>query len=446
LFAIVQPEPGSKVRLRIHVEQKHVDRAYQKLFQDLIDRGNIPGFRKGKVPLWRIRREYGPKAIDGAVYGDLMERALRCVLTYGELPVTRPVEREDEEDEDDGRLAQENQPLESDTLEWYIQPEVRIPPYEGIELTAPETEPTDEEIDNELKRLQDAAADLVEVERKEVQPGDQVEIVMSTRVEGEEGEPEAEDESLIVGEDRYDPPIDTHLLGHSVGETVEFAVDYPDRSGFGRLAGKTVQVTADIKDLRERRVPALDAEFAGKAVEGCESVEALREEVVQRLRREHEELAEQVMREGAIRWLGNNARVDLPQALLDRAERDVAAEDESLAGDTARTLSLVFTCEALLAEKGVEVSEAELRQAYMAFGASRGLDPSLLAGDAMPREVEGLFRDGIVRRKAGEIVAEVATRKVVPLSELEEELRRALEGRAEGSAEPTEEPEDEPTS
>jgi trigger factor len=420
LFAIVTPEPGSRARLAIHIEQKHVDRAYQTLFQDLTNRANIPGFRKGKVPIWRIRREYGPKAIDGAVYGDLMEQALRCVLTYGNL---HPLGPADFEEEEDARLAKENQPLESDKVVIEVRPDVRVPSLEGVELKTPEIQPTEDEQAAELKRLQDAAAERVEVERKEVQVGDQVEIVLRTQVEGEDGEPDAQDESLIVGEDRYDPPLDTHLLGHSVGETVEFTLDYPDRRTLGRLAGKTVRVLADIKDLRERKVPELNDEFAKQAIEGCESLEALSAEVTARLCREHEQLAQQVLRGQALRWLGQNLRVDLPSSFRP-TEEDA---DEESAADAARALSVAFACETLLAERGVEVSDDEVRQAYMAFGASRGVDPSLLAGDVLDRQIGTMFRERIVNERAGDLLAENATKKVVPLSDLAEELREVEE-------------------
>jgi trigger factor len=437
LFAIAQPEPGAKLRLRIYIEQKHVDRAYQTLFQDLMNRGNIAGFRKGKVPLWRIRREYGPKAIDGAVYGELMEQALRCVLTYGNAHPLAPVDFEDEED---ARLAVENQPLTTDALVMQIQPEVRVPSFEGIELKTPEIEPTDDELENELKRLQDAAAQLVEVERKDVQKGDQIEIVMRTKVEGEEGEPEARDESLIVGEDRYDPAIDAQLLGHSVGETVEFTTEYPDRRGHGSLAGKTVHFVVDIKDLRERKVPALDDEFAKQAIEGCQSLDALREEVKQRLRREHETLAGQVLRGQAVRWLRTNVRLDLPEAFLKEVARETAdpGPDDETADDALQAIRAAFACEAVLAEKGVEITDDEVRAAYMAFGAGRGLDPAILAGDRIDDRIGRMFREQLVTRKAADIMAQAATKKVVPLSELAEEL----EASDEPSDEPTEDSED----
>lgn len=437
LFAIAQPEPGAKLRLRIYIEQKHVDRAYHTLFQDLMNRGNIAGFRKGKVPLWRVRREYGPKAIDGSVYGELMEQALRCVLTYGNAHPLAPVEFEEEEDM---RLAEENRPLTTEALVMPVQPEVRIPSLESLELKTPELEPTEEEVGKELKRLQDAAAELVGVERKEVQKGDQVEIVMRTKVEGEEREPEEQDESVIVGEERYDPAIDAQLLGHSVGETVEFTLDYPDQRSHGSLAGKTVHFVVDIKDLRERKVPALDDEFAKTAIEGCESVEALREEVKQRLRGEHERLAEQVLRGQAVRWLRDHVRVDLPEAFLEEVEKELA--DEGPEGETAedalRAVRGSFACEAVLAERGVEVADDEVRAAYMAFGASRGMDPSVLARDRIDGRIGRMFREQLVTRKAGDIVAEAATKKVVPLSELAEELEAAEAP----SDEPTEDSED----
>ncbi|MBM3498082.1 MAG: trigger factor [Armatimonadetes bacterium] len=441
MFAIVQPEPGSRARLAIHVEQKHVDRAYRTLFEDLVNRGNIPGFRKGKVPIWRIRREYGPKAIDGAVYGDLMEQALRCVLTYGRLHPLGPADFEDEEDD---RLAKESQPLVSDRVVLPLRPEVRVPKAEGLELKTPEIEPSEDELAAELKRLQDAAVERVAVERKEVRAGDQVEVVLRTQAEGEEGDPEEQDASLIVGEDRYDPPVDTHLVGHSVGETVEFTIEYPDRPGLDRLAGKTVRVAADIKDVCERKVPALDDEFAKQAIEGCETLEALRAEVTVRLRREHEELAQQVLRGQAIRWLGDNLRVDLPESFLELSddEDEEDGEELTLPAEASRALSVAFACEALLAERGVEVSEDEVRQAYLALGVSRGVDASLLIGDRIDRSVATMLRERIVNERAGDLIAESATKQTVPLSDLAEELTQTAGEAGHEPGEPTEDPTD----
>jgi len=201
-----------------------------------------------------------------------------------------------------------------------------------------------------------------------------------------------------------------------------------------------VHFVVDIKDLRERKVPALDDEFAKQAIEGCESVEALREEVAQRLRREHERLAEQVLRGQAARWLGRNVRVDLPEVFLKEIAEGTTDEDpeEESTDEALQSIRVAFACETILAERGIEVSDDELRAAYMAFGASRGLDPSLLAGDRIDDRVGRMFREQLVTRKAADIVAEAATKKTVPLSELAEELEEA----AESSDEHTEDSED----
>jgi trigger factor len=417
LFAIAQPEPGAKLRLRIFIEQKHVDQAYRKLFQDLLDRANIPGFRKGKAPLWRIRRHLGEQAIDGGVYGDLAERALRCVLTYGDFALVRPLDFAGEEEE---RRAKEKQPLVTDAVVLQVRPEAFFPGFEAVELLAPETEPTAEEIDLELKQLQGTTAELVEVERKTVQKSDQIEIVLRSQVEGEEGEPEEEDQSLIVGEDRYDPPLDVNFLGHDVGETIEFDTQYPADAGDEDLAGKTVHMSADIKDLRERRVPELNDAFAKQVDENCETLEALREVLAGQVRARHEVLRDRALGAQAVRWLGQHARIDLPDSVVDKAGDDPDDEHE------LRAFRASLACSALLEQRGIEVTEAEVRQEYVQLGAARGIAPSALVDDELPPQLLTVFHDLVIRRKAGRIVAEAATTRVLPLSELPEQLKREL--------------------
>ena len=431
MFVIAQPEPGSTLRLKVYMEQKHVDRAYGKLFQDLANRGDIPGFRKGKVPEWRIRRQFGEGVIDGAIYGEVLELALRGALTYGEINATQPADLDEDEEE---RVAKQSQPLIVEAL-LKVRPETRIPDYVGIELEAPDAEPTDEQLEDEIKGLQDAAAELSEVDRKEVQAGDLVEIDLRTKVEGEEDDAPARPESLIVGEGRYDPALDEPLLGQTVGETVDFDVTYPDSESMGELAGKNVSMSADIKDLRERKIPELDDDFAANAVEGATTVDELREELTKRVRDRNQDLANTVMRANAAKWLRENVTIDMPAEFM---ETPADLGDDAPADDARDLIKLSLACEALLEQEGVEITEDELRAEYMMLGASRGLDAAMLAGDDMGGEVQGLLRDRIVRQKATDLIAQAATPKVIPMSELMGDDDDESDA-AEGSDEATEE-------
>ncbi|MGQ9732160.1 MAG: trigger factor [Candidatus Zipacnadales bacterium] len=453
MFAIVQPELGSKVKLDVFIEQKHVDRVYEKLYWELGQRGDVRGFRRGKVPQALIRRHYGAARVDGTAYAELLEQALRCVCAYGDIYPTRPVDW-DEEEEGEGtakdtaqgktpgqRLAAQGQPLRTDAVVVPVRPDVKLPDLTKAEFEIPETEPTEEQIESELRNLQDTAAQLTNVERKEVQKGDQVEVVIRTRPVGEEGEPNTSDESLIVGENRYNPPLDEHIIGRNVGETVEFEIDYPDARSHGALAGKKVAVEIDIKDLRERKVPELDDRFAAQAMEGCTTLAELREELRKRLRRGNEQLVETILHLQAAKWLSNNIRIELPEALLEADKKD---EDTEEAREMAlRELSLSLACEEILRREGVEIGEDEIRQQYLRMGLAQGLDLSQLQNDDIPHEIIQTLRDQIVRRRATEIIVQAATKKVVPLSEFGKDEEVAVVGKTEAS-EPTEEPEYEP--
>lgn len=432
MYVIAEPELGSKVRLRFYVEQGRVDRAYQRLYDSLSDRGNIPGFRKGKVPTWRIRRQYGDEAVDGVVFGDLMEEAFRSLLVYGNI---RAVEIADF-GEDEKRQAKPGQPLETDAAV-RVRPDTRIPDFSAIEVEVPDSEPTEEQIEEQLRELRDAAAEIVQVEDREVREGDLVEATLKTKVEGEEEE-EERDEAFIVGEDRYDPALDRHLLGHRAGETVEFTVEYPDKLTMGDLAGKSVEMAATIKAISERHLPEIDDKFAAEAAEAS-SVDELREKVAEQVRERNQELADRVLRNGVARWLADNVRVDLPESIRERsAEAEDELPDEMDDIDAEEAVKLSLACDTIVSDRGISVEEADVRQEYVRAGVAHGLDPDDLLSDEVHPEVFPLLRERVARRKAIDIVAEAATTKPVPLSQFLEGVK--ADG-SEGDEETVEEPE-----
>jgi len=456
LYVIVEPELGSKVRLRFYIEQRHVDRAYQRLYDQVSNRGDIPGFRKGKVPAWRVRRQFGGEVVDGAVFGDVMEQALTSLLVYGEVQAVEPADFGDEEEK---QQAVAGKPLEVEAVT-RVRPEARVPDYNGIEIEVPDTEPTEEQIEEKIRDLRDAAAEIIEVQDREVRAGDLVETALKTKVEGEEEEGER-NEAFIVGEDRYDPALDQHLLGHKIGETVEFTVDYPDKLTMGDLAGKTVQMAATINVISERHLPEVNEEFAAQAVEAS-SVEELREKVVEQVRQANRELAERVLRNGVARWLADNVRVDLPEAIAQWATAEGTADelgDEVDSTDASQIVKLALACNTVLTDKGIQVGDDAVREEYVRAGESHGLDAEQLASDEIDREVAGLLLERAIRRKAIDTVSEAATAKPVPLSEFlsrdeeatgaageeagDEDRQDVQEGELEGSEAPTEEQEHE---
>ncbi len=437
MYVIAEPELGSKLRLKIFVPKAAVDKAYQKLYQDISDRGSVPGFRPGHVPAWRARRHYGAELCDQAVMSDLLQESLEKAVTYGELNALEAPGFEDE------MAATEGQPVEVDST-LIVRPEVHLPALEGIEIEVPDPEPTAEQIDLAIRELQDAATETVEVERKELQKGDLVDVTLKTAVEGEE-EAEREDEreeSFIVGESRYDPAIDEPLLGHSVGDTVEFPIAYPTKRSMGALAGKTVAMTMAITGLRERQVPDLNDEFAAQAAEVAD-VAALREKVAAQVRRENEEVAQAVLEARGARWLRERLHVDLPGSF----HEEVAAESEDEAEDALGSIKVYLACQEILQAEGGDVSDDEVRAEWVAAGTQAGLKAETLAKEELPKDIISQIRERLIRRRALAIVGQAATRTVVPWPEFmrkSDELSDETSVEPEGTAPASEETEEQP--
>ena len=307
----------SRVRVEVEVPPEALERELESAASALGRDMRVPGFRQGKVPPAVVIRQVGRDAVlDEAVRRALpgwYEQALQeaGVATVGDPKV------------DLTDLPEKGAPL-AFTIEVAIVPEAKLADYKGVEVGKREPEVSDEELEAELERLRESLASLETVERPAAD-GDFAVVDFVGRIDGEPFEGgEARGYLLELGSGRLIPGFEEQLTGAEAGEQRDVNVSFPDDYQADHLAGKEAVFAVEVKEIKEKRLPELDDDFAVESG-GYDSLDELREELAGRLREVEERTIEGEFRQAAVDAVVADATLEgSPRARAREGARDVA--------------------------------------------------------------------------------------------------------------------------
>jgi trigger factor len=304
----VEETDKHKVRLTVEVEPdrvgKDLDRAYRKIAQQV----RIPGFRKGKVPRKIIDAQIGREAVVGEFIEDSVPTYYREALREHELaPITEPdIDLED---------LKEGEPLVF-TAVVEVRPRLTLAEddYKGIRVERPSVEVGAAEVDDLLDRLRERFAELETVSRPG-RTGDYVVIDLRATVHDQEvAEATRPDYLYEIGTGEFTGKLDEELQGKRAGEILRFNATLDER--FGERAGQEVSFQILVKEVKGKRLPAADDEFAKTASE-FDTLEQLRDSLREQLERNKERAADAEVRDLVLQRLVDGVDVDLPDTLID---------------------------------------------------------------------------------------------------------------------------------
>ncbi len=309
--------PKSQVELSINLSAEEVDSYFAKVYRELAQRGQIPGFRPGKAPPLIVRRFFGAEQVKAATWMEIVQDTLEKALKeHEELKVVGdPVLPDIEEVElDEGKELAFSVILS-------VYPKAEVHPLGEVKLVKLSEEISDEEIDKVLEELREDRAEWVEVSRAAA-PGDKITVEVAT------GEREAEEIQLIAeqpDEAEGEPALVHKVVGRLVGQTV--TVELPAEEG----EEERTEVKATIKKIEEKKLPELNDEFASQVSE-FDTLEELREHIRQRLREQREEKNRERLQVQVFGYLVANADVEVPDVMLAQvAQGEMQELEESLA-------------------------------------------------------------------------------------------------------------------
>ena len=298
----------SRVRVDVEVApaavEREVENAARQLGRDL----KIAGFRKGHVPPQVVLQRVGREAVlDDAVRRALpnwYEKALNDarLATVGDPKL------------DLGDLPDKGSPL-TFSIEVGIRPPAKLGDYKGLEVGRREPEVAKEDVDAEVERLRDSLASLDTVER----PAPSGDFVVLDYVGSIDGEPfeggEGRGNLLELGSGRLVPGFEEQLTGASAGEEREVQITFPDDYPAEHLAGKEAEFASTVKEVKEKRLPDADDDFASEAG-GFDSLDELRTDIESKLSKAEERAIEAEFREAVVDAAAGASKIDLPKELI----------------------------------------------------------------------------------------------------------------------------------
>jgi trigger factor len=432
------------VKLSVEVPPEEFARDLDRAYRKVAGQVRIPGFRKGKVPKpvidARVGREF---VLEEFVHDSVPAYYLRAVKEHELAPIADP--EIDIEDVDSTR------PLRF-TATVAVRPRLTLSAedYTGIHVDAPPSEPTEKEIDEYVDSLRERFAELETVSRP-ARKGDYVLADVRASVHGEEV-PEATRVGFLseVGSEELVPELDKELEGKRAGDIVKFNATLPER--FGDRAGGEVTFTALVKDVKAKKLPAADDEFARSASE-FDTLEELRTDVREKLGVLKVAEAQAIVRDRILSKLIEKVDVDLPDQLVD----EETEERVQRAGRRAQQAGL--TIEQVLEQQGWDVlrfrSDARAHAiraikgdlALEAIARNESLEPT---DEDLDREIESLAeatgRDPREVRRIVERTGQVASLAgdIIRQKALDLAVERADVATGDAPAAPEPEPADEP--
>ncbi|MCG0276553.1 MAG: trigger factor [Thermosediminibacteraceae bacterium] len=295
--------------LKIEVDAGEFEKALDQSYRKNVKRFNIPGFRRGKAPRSLIERYYGPEVFYEDAAEIVLSEAYKKGVEENNLePVDYPRFDIDQIGKGTGIVA---------TAQVTVKPEVELGEYKGLEVEKMVYNVTEEDVEKELKALQEQNARLVSVERP-AQTGDVVVIDLEGFVNGEPlKDAKVQNYPVELGSKILVEDLENSITGMKAGETKEVKVTYPAEHPNKDLAGKEVLFKVSLKEVKEKELPPIDDEFA-KDVSEFETLEELKQDIKNRLEERAKSFSESSLRGSILKKLVEQAKVDIPKVMVDR--------------------------------------------------------------------------------------------------------------------------------
>ena len=298
------------VKFEVKVEAEKFDAALTRAYKKNVKNFNVPGFRKGKVPMNVVKKYYGIEvlledavnfAIEGS-YSEVLKENNIVPVDYPKIDVVEVGEGKDF----------------VYTAEVTVYPEVELGEYKGLSIEKKTYEVTEEEVSKKLKEMQEKNARVEAKEEGTVENGNIAVIDFKGYVDGEAFQGgEGKDYSLEIGSKTFIDTFEEQLVGAKVNDTVEVNVTFPENYGKEELNGKPAKFEVTIKEIKVKELPELDDEFAKETSE-FDTIADLKADVTKKLEEANAERSEREFEEAVITAVAGNAKVEIPEVMVEK--------------------------------------------------------------------------------------------------------------------------------
>ena len=383
---------NNRVELEIEVDAATFEAAVNAAYKKDVKKMAVPGFRKGKAPRALIEKTYGSGVFYETAMNDVYPTALDEAIKSSEYEYV-----EDKIDLDVVSVGPEGLVFKATIT---VKPEVTLRGYKSLKATKKVEAVSDEDIENELKRLQERNARMVSVEDRAAEMGDTVTFDFEGFQDGVAFEGgKGENHALVLGSGQFIPGFEEQLVGAAVDADVEVNVPFPEEYHAPELAGKPAVFKCKVHKIEKKELPEIDDELI-KDCSDFETVDEFKADAKKRLEEQREKAAQDAVDEKLVEGLLKCMKADIPEAMYERAIDDRIQDfayrlqsqglslelylqytgmDEKAFRDSFREqaekqVKVRLTLEAIAKKEKIKPSDEELEAEYAKFAEQYGME------------------------------------------------------------------------
>lgn len=308
-FKVENMEEKNMVKLVIEATAEEFEAGLNTAFNKNKNKISVPGFRKGKAPRKMVEKLYGTEIFYEDAANAIIPDAYAKAADESELEIVS-------QPKINVVQIEAGKPFIFEAVV-AVKPEVELGQYKGVEVEKCDTEVTDADVEEELKKVQDKNSRVVTVEDRAVKDGDMTTIDFEGFVDGVAFEGgKAEGHELEIGSGAFIPGFEDQLVGMKIDEEKEIKVTFPKEYFSKDLAGKEATFKVKLHEIKKKELPNLDDEFA-KDVSEFDTLKELEASIKERLEKDNAQKAKYETEEAAIKAVCDKSKVEIPSGMVD---------------------------------------------------------------------------------------------------------------------------------
>lgn len=303
---------ANEYTLVFNIDGATFDEAINTVYRKQKSKIQVPGFRKGKATRSVIESRYGK----GVFYEDALDEAFpaayEAAIKEAELDVvSAPF------DVDIKSIGAEGVEL---SVKVSVKPVIELKDYKGIEAEKEAIEVTDDEVSAELEHMREHNARIVDVDDRAAADGDITVIDFEGFTDGKAfAGGKGEDYELTLGSGQFIPGFEEQIVGHSIGESFDITVTFPEEYGEPSLAGKESVFKINLKAIKVKELPELDDDFAKDVSEDADTIDELKKSIADGILERKTKSAEGKYEDAVMSALSEKVDAEIPEAMIEKA-------------------------------------------------------------------------------------------------------------------------------
>lgn len=308
-FKVEQLEEKNMVKLVIEADADEFEAGLNTAYNKNKNKINVPGFRKGKAPRKMIEKLYGAEIFFEEAANSIIPDAYSKAAKESELDIVSQPKISVVQLESGKPFVFE--------AEVAVRPEVELGTYKGVEVSKADTEVTDADIEEELKKVQDQNSRTVSIEDRAVKDGDMTVIDFEGFVDGVAFDGgKGENYPLTIGSHSFIDNFEDQIIGMNIGDEKEINVTFPEDYHAENLKGKPATFKVSVKEIKEKQLPELDDDFA-QDVSDFDTLAEYKEDLKKKIAERKEADAKSKKESEVLAKVVEVSNMDIPQAMID---------------------------------------------------------------------------------------------------------------------------------